>query len=30
VGMLLFGVVYGVFFGAGIGAVLHLVQEETA
>lgn len=25
-GMLLFGVVYGLFFGAGIGATLHLVQ----
>ena len=25
-GMLLFGVVYGLFLGAGIGAVLHLVQ----
>jgi hypothetical protein len=31
-GMLLFGVVYGLFFGAGIGAALHLVQwqRETA
>jgi hypothetical protein len=27
-GMLLFGVVYGLFFGAGIGAALHLVQKE--
>jgi len=27
-GLLLFGVVYGVFFGAGIGAALHLVQQE--
>jgi|SRR6185369_17026569 len=26
-GMLLFGVAYGLFFGAGIGAVLHLVQR---
>lgn len=26
-GMLLFGVVYGLFFGAGIGAALHLVQR---
>jgi hypothetical protein len=25
-GMLLFGAVYGLFFGAGIGAALHLVQ----
>ena len=29
-GMLLFGVVYGLFFGAGIGAALHLVQREPA
>ena len=28
VGMLLFGVVYGLFFGAGIGAALHLVQQR--
>ena len=27
-GMLLFGVVYGLFFGAGIGAALHFVQRE--
>ena len=27
-GMLLFGVVYGLFFGAGIGAALHLVQSN--
>ena len=27
-GMLLFGVVYGLLFGAGIGAALHLVQRE--
>jgi hypothetical protein len=27
-GMLLFGVVYGLFFGAGIGAALHLVQRQ--
>jgi len=27
-GMLLFGVVYGLFFGAGIGAALHLVQQR--
>jgi hypothetical protein len=27
-GMLLWGVAYGLFFGAGIGAVLHLVQQE--
>jgi len=26
-GMLLFGVVYGLLFGAGIGAVLHMVQQ---
>ena len=26
-GMLLFGVVYGLFFGAGIGAALHFVQK---
>ena len=29
-GMLLFGVVYGLFFGAGIGAALHLVQVDTS
>ena len=29
-GMLLFGVVYGLFFGAGIGAALHLVQADTS
>ena len=28
-GMLLYGVVYGLFFGAGIGAALHLVQVDT-
>lgn len=28
-GMLLFGVVYGLFFGAGIGAALHLIQREA-
>jgi hypothetical protein len=28
-GMLLFGLVYGVFFGAGIGATLHLVQQPN-
>jgi hypothetical protein len=28
VGMLLFGVVYGLFFGAGIGAALRLVQQH--
>ena len=28
-GMLLFGVVYGLFFGAGIGAALHLVQRNS-
>lgn len=28
-GMLLFGVVYGLFFGAGIGAALHLLQRQT-
>jgi hypothetical protein len=28
-GMLLFGVVYGLFFGAGIGAALQLVQRNT-
>lgn len=28
-GMLLFGVVYGVFFGAGIGAALRLVQNHN-
>lgn len=27
-GMLLFGVAYGLFFGAGIGAALHFVQRE--
>ena len=27
-GMLLFGVVYGLFLGAGIGAVLHLLQVQ--
>jgi len=27
-GMLLWGVAYGLFFGAGIGAALHLVQRE--
>lgn len=27
-GLLLFGVVYGLFFGTGIGAALHLVQQE--
>jgi len=27
-GMLLFGVVYGLFFGAGIGAALYLVQSD--
>jgi hypothetical protein len=27
-GMLLFGVVYGLFFGAGIGAALHFVQRN--
>lgn len=27
-GMLLFGLVYGLFFGAGIGAALHLVQRS--
>jgi hypothetical protein len=26
-GMLLWGVAYGLFFGAGIGAALHLVQQ---
>lgn len=29
-GMLLFGVVYGLFFGAGIGAALHFVQKRGA
>jgi hypothetical protein len=29
-GMLLFGVVYGLFFGAGIGAALHFVQVDTS
>lgn len=28
-GMLLWGVAYGLFFGAGIGAALQLVQQET-
>ena len=28
-GMLLFGVVYGLLFGAGIGAALHLVQRRS-
>ena len=28
-GMLLFGVVYGLFFGAGIGAALRIVQQWT-
>jgi len=28
-GMLLFGVIYGLFFGAGIGAALHLAQRQT-
>ena len=28
-GMLLFGVVYGLLFGAGIGAALHLVQQRS-
>lgn len=28
-GMLLFGIVYGLFFGAGIGAVLHMVQQPS-
>lgn len=28
-GMLLFGVVYGLLFGAGIGAVLYLAQEQS-
>ena len=28
-GMLLYGVVYGLLFGAGIGAALHLVQVDT-
>lgn len=27
-GMLLWGVAYGLFFGAGIGAALHLVQQQ--
>lgn len=27
-GLLLYGIVYGLFFGAGIGAALHLVQQE--
>jgi hypothetical protein len=29
-GMLLFGLVYGLFFGAGIGAALHLVQRTPS
>jgi len=29
-GMLLFGIVYGLFFGAGIGAALHLAQRENS
>jgi hypothetical protein len=29
-GMLLFGAVYGVFFGAGIGAALHIAQRQSA
>src|SRR5690242_15622435 len=29
-GMLLFGVVYGLFFGAGIGAALHFAQQSAA
>ena len=29
-GMLLFGVVYGLFFGAGIGAALHFAQLKAA
>jgi hypothetical protein len=29
-GMLLFGVVYGLFFGAGIGAALHFVQRTKS
>ena len=29
-GMLLFGVVYGLLFGAGIGAALHFVQRQTS
>ena len=29
-GMLLFGVVYGLLFGAGIGAALHLVQQPRS
>lgn len=28
-GMLLFGVVYGLFFGAAIGAVLHLLERDS-
>jgi hypothetical protein len=28
IGMLLFGVVYGLFFGAGIGAALRMVQQQ--
>jgi len=30
IGMLLFGVVYGLFFGSGIGAALQLVQSDTS
>jgi len=29
-GMLLFGLAYGLFFGAGIGAALHMVQHERS
>ena len=29
VGMLLWGAAYGLFFGAGIGAALHLVQQQN-
>ena len=29
-GMLLWGVAYGLFFGAGMGAALQLVQQETS
>ena len=29
-GMLLFGAVYGLFFGAGIGAALHFAQQKAA
>jgi hypothetical protein len=28
IGMLTFGIVYGLFFGAGIGVALHLVQRQ--